>query len=134
MLIFSVSMMSDTIRFLMQRAGEFLGRAVRRIDDPAAALAWLTAAWREIAGPPLAAHTRAVSCEKGRLEIAADGGAWRKQLEGMTEEFRTRINQAWGATLVREIRLTDEVSTASPPLSPAEDNSHTPFVRQRRRP
>ncbi|HUO35147.1 MAG TPA: DciA family protein [Candidatus Acidoferrum sp.] len=116
----------------MQRAGEFLGRAVRRLDDPAAALAWLTAAWSEIAGAALAAHTRPLRCEKQRLEIATDGNVWRKQLEGMTQEFCARINHAWGATLVRAVNLVEDPSAARPALSPAEDNARTPFVRRRK--
>jgi len=116
----------------MQRAGEFLGRAVRRLDDPSAALAWLTAAWSEIAGAALAAHTRPLRCEKQHLEIATDGNAWRKQLEGMTQEFCARINQGWGAVLVREVKLVDDSSAARAAISPAEDNAHTPFVRRRK--
>ena len=116
----------------MERAGEFLGRAVRRMDRPEAALAWLSAAWPEIAGAALAAHTRPVRCAKHCLEISADGENWRKQLESMTREFCDRINQAWGATLVREIRFRDAPASGSQAVPPAEDNSHTPFVRRRK--
>lgn len=118
----------------MERAGEFLGRAVRRLGDPAAALAWLTAAWSEIAGPALAAHTRPMRCEKNRLEIAADGKTWRRQIEGMSREFCARINQEWGAALVHEVKFTDELPAESSAFSPAEDNTHIPFVHRRKSP
>lgn len=117
----------------MERAGEFLGRAVRRLGRPEGALAWLVAAWPEIAGAALAAHTRPVRCANHRLEISADGKNWRKQLESMTREFCERINQAWGATLVQEIRFVGAKLAGEAILSPSEDNSHTPFVRRAKR-
>jgi len=116
----------------MQRAGEFLGRAVRRMRRPEGALSWLVAAWPEIAGAALAAHTRPVRCSKGCLEISTDGKNWRLQLEGMTREFCDRINQAWGATLVHEIRFGESSPAVLAKVSPAEDNAHTPFVRRRK--
>ncbi len=114
----------------MDRAGDILGRVVRKIDRPEAALAWLTSSWTTIVGKTLAAHTRPIRCEKGSLEIAADGKGWRKQLESMKADFCARINQAWGGKLVREVRF---VSKPGPKRVPRElDNEHTPFVRKRR--
>lgn len=103
---------------------------MRRLGRREGALAWLVAAWPEIAGAALAAHTRPVRCVKQCLEISADGKNWRKQLEGMTREFCERINQAWGAALVREIRFVDAKPGGAGPLSPSEDNAHTPFIRR----
>ncbi|HWF39177.1 MAG TPA: DUF721 domain-containing protein [Candidatus Acidoferrales bacterium] len=114
----------------MNRAGEILGKVVRKIDRPEAALAWLTSSWTTIVGKTLAGHTRPIRCEKGNLEIAADGKGWRKQLESMKTEFCARINQAWGGKLVREIKF---VSKPGPKRVSRElDNEHTPFVRKRR--
>jgi predicted nucleic acid-binding Zn ribbon protein len=115
----------------MDRAGEILGKVVRRIDRPEAALAWLTSSWTTIVGKTLAAHTRPVRCQSGCLEVAADGKGWRNQLEGMKREFCGRINQAWGGSLAREIKF---VAAKPGPnrLAREFDNEHTPFVRKRR--
>ncbi len=114
----------------MERAGEFLGRVVRRLDRPEAAIAWLAGAWPSIVGKSLAAHTRPMQCRAGCLEIAADAKAWRTQLEPLAREFCGRINQAWGANLVRELRFV----AAKPGRErvPRElDNEHTPFLRRK---
>jgi len=115
----------------MERAGEFLGRVVRRLDRPDATLAWLVGAWPTIVGQALAAHTRPVQCREGRLEVAADASAWRAQLEPMTREFCARINRAWGGNLVREVRFV--TAKPGPHGIPRElDNEHIPFVRRRK--
>ncbi len=67
----------------MDKAGQVLGGALRRLHRPEAALAWLVSSWPKIVGKALAARTRPLRCEKGCLEIAADNKAWRKQLEDM---------------------------------------------------
>src|ERR1700693_6646469 len=92
-------------RTSMQRAGEFLGRAIRRLERPEAALAWLAGSWPTCVGRTLAAHTRPIRCERGRLEIAADGKAWQTQLEEMERDFCARINKAWGGDLICEVKF-----------------------------
>jgi predicted nucleic acid-binding Zn ribbon protein len=115
----------------MERAGEFLGRVVRRLERPEAALAWLVGAWPSIVGQALAAHTRPVACQAGRLEVSADAKAWRTQLEALAHEFCGRINQAWGGNLVREVCFV--AAKPGPKRVPREfDNEHTPFVRRRK--
>ncbi|HXZ13756.1 MAG TPA: DUF721 domain-containing protein [Candidatus Sulfotelmatobacter sp.] len=114
----------------MERAGELLGRALRRIERSEAALAWLTSAWPAIVGRPLAAHTHPVRCEGGTLAIAADTAPWQNQIEGMQREFRTRVNQAWGGALVREVKVL--AGRPGPGPSREFDNAHTPFLRRRR--
>ena len=138
----------------MERAGDFLGRVVRHLESPEAALAWLASAWPAIVGKSLAAHTRPMHCHAGSLEIAADSKAWRAELEPMAREFCARINQAWGRTLVREVKfltakrafLAPQASAPSPssgsrraPSGPGPervprelDNEHIPFIRRRK--
>jgi predicted nucleic acid-binding Zn ribbon protein len=114
----------------VQRAGDFLGKVVRRFDRPEATLAWLVSAWPAIAGKALAAHTRPVRCEGAFLEVATDAKAWQQQIEGMKRELRDRINRAWGGNLVREVQFV----AAKPGLrhvSHESDNAHTPFIRRR---
>ena len=118
-------------RDFMQRAGEILGGAVRRMDRPEAAVAWLESSWATIVGKTLAAHTRPARCKDGCLEVAADGKAWRKQLESMKVEFCARVNQAWGGKLIREIKFV--AGKPGPRRALRElDNEHTPFVRRRK--
>jgi predicted nucleic acid-binding Zn ribbon protein len=114
----------------MQKAGEILGDALRRLNCPEAALAWLTSAWPNIVGPALAAHTRPVRSINGRLELLADSKIWQQQLESMQRELCNRVNQSWGASLVREVAfVTSKLGAA---LSHEADNDHTPFIRRRR--
>jgi predicted nucleic acid-binding Zn ribbon protein len=131
----------------MERAGEFLGQVARRLGRPEAALAWLSGSWPGIVGKALAEHTRPLRCEGGRLEILADGKAWRKQLEEMRKEFCAQINRSWGATLVKEIRFVSTppaTQSQSPSRAPnsegsdarrisfENDNDHTPFLRRKK--
>ncbi|MGA8011781.1 MAG: DUF721 domain-containing protein [Candidatus Acidiferrales bacterium] len=115
----------------MHRAGEFLGKVVRRFDQPEATLAWLASAWPAIAGKTFAAHTRPVKCDGGSLEVAADAKAWQQQIEGMKRELRDRINRAWGGNLVREVRFV-AAKPGPKHVSHEADNAHTPFIRRRR--
>jgi hypothetical protein len=49
----------------------------------------------------------------------------------MHREIRDRINQAWGGTLVREVKFV--AAKPGPRKIPRElDNNHTPFLRRRR--
>ncbi|MGC1912204.1 MAG: DUF721 domain-containing protein [Candidatus Acidiferrales bacterium] len=119
----------------MDRAGTFLGRVVRRLDRPQAALAWLAAAWPQTVGASLAARTRPIRCHGGTLEIAVDGKPWQLELESMRSEFSARINQAWGSTLVREIKFVPapRIPGAGSHRLPHEtDNDHTPFIHGRK--
>lgn len=113
----------------MERAGDFLGHALRRLERPEAALAWLNSAWPAIVGRALAAHTRPVRCERGTIAIAADAAPWRTHIEGMQREFCHRINQAWGGALVSEVKIL--AGRPGPRPSREFDNAHTPFLRRR---
>lgn len=120
----------------MERAGRFLGSALRRLKRPEAGTAWLIGAWPEIVGETLAAHVRPVSCESGQLEIAVDGKEWANQIRQMEREFCAQINCAWGGDLVTQVTLIDSPNesqrTSTAQRLPRElDNDHTPFVRRR---
>lgn len=122
----------------MNRASDILGRVARKLDRPEAALAWLSSSWPQIVGKTLAGHTRPLRCCDGRLDIAADAKAWQKQLEHMTSDFCTRINDAWGSSLIREVKFvagkrSASANGAAPKRLPYElDNDHTPFIRRRK--
>ncbi len=126
----------------MEKAGDLLGGALRKMKRPEATIAWLVSAWPTIVGKTLAARTRPLRCENGRLEVAADQKDWKSQLEPMTQEFCARINQAWGGKLVKEVKFVATPRTASktgqdgkpgPKLATREsDNEHLPFIRRRK--
>jgi predicted nucleic acid-binding Zn ribbon protein len=115
----------------MERAGEFLGRVVRRLERPEAAFAWLASAWPAIVGKALAAHTRPVRCDANCLELTADGKAWQNQIESLQREVCGRINQAWGGNLVRQVKVV-AAKPAPNRISHEADNEHIPFIRRRR--
>jgi predicted nucleic acid-binding Zn ribbon protein len=126
----------------MDKAADILGRVARKLNRPEAALAWLSSSWPQIVGKTLAGHTRPLRCQNGHLDIAADAKAWQKQLEHMTSDFCTRINEAWGSKLIREVKFValkripvapDRSAARAPKRIPYElDNDHTPFIRRRK--
>jgi predicted nucleic acid-binding Zn ribbon protein len=126
----------------MNKASDILGRVARKLNRPEAALAWLSSSWPQIVGKTLAGHTRPLRCQGGRLDVAADAKAWQKQLEHMTHDFCTRINEAWGSSLIHEVKFvaskrTPTARDGSPGGAhkriPYEfDNEHTPFIRRRK--
>jgi predicted nucleic acid-binding Zn ribbon protein len=103
----------------MERAGDLLGRVARRLGHPHAALVWLCSAWPRIVGATLAAHTRPLRCENGRLEVAADAKTWQNQLDEMQADFCGRVNQAWGGMLIREVRFVVPRRGLAPVRSPS---------------
>jgi len=117
----------------MKSIGEILAPALRRAVKQQSSFAWLAGAWPAIVGKRLAAHTRPCNLTNGVLEIAVNGKDWRAELEGISSEFRTRVNESWGSSLVREVAFSDD-RRGKPRLRHELDNEHTPFVRGRRAP
>jgi predicted nucleic acid-binding Zn ribbon protein len=115
----------------MEKAADILGAAMRRMQQPEATMAWLAGTWATIVGDQLAAHTRPVALSGGLLEVQTSGADWQNQLESMGNQFRDKINRAWGGSLVHELRFV-AARPAAGTVSKAEDNQHTPFVRKRK--
>jgi predicted nucleic acid-binding Zn ribbon protein len=116
----------------MERAGDFLGATLHRIRDPKASGAWLRALWPSLVGETMAAHLLLSSCTKGILRLEADSREWKNQAETMEQQLRERVNQSWGGTLVREVRV--ELAAQGGRLPYEIDNNHVPFLRRRARP
>lgn len=113
----------------MERAGEFLSRALRRMKDPEAARTWLKATWPKLVGNAMAAHIRPAAYAQGVLRIEADSREWQKQAQSMNREICERVNRSWGSPLVNEIRV-EPPQRAGRRLAYEVDNNHIPFIRR----
>ncbi|MFZ0909146.1 MAG: DUF721 domain-containing protein [Candidatus Acidiferrales bacterium] len=102
--------------------------ALRRATPRRSSFAWLAGTWPAIVGKRLAEHTRPCDFAGGVLHIAVSAKEWRVQLEPVAEEFRARVNEAWGSNVVREIRFSDD-RKGKPRIRHEFDNDYTPFVR-----
>lgn len=116
----------------MERAGDFLNVALRKMKDPSAATAWLKARWPALIGETMATHLRPTSCVKGLLYVEADSCEWKSQAEAMDQQMRERVNRGWGGTLVRDVRV--ELARRGDRLRYEVDNEHLPFLRARAKP
>jgi hypothetical protein len=93
---------------LMERAGQSLWSALRRVARPEKPLDILVAVWPLMVGRRLADHTRPIAWSKGRVDVAVDQPEWQSQLESMGKDVRKQVNQWWGSELVREVRFVPE--------------------------
>lgn len=116
----------------MERAGDFLGIALRKMQDPGAATAWLQARWSALIGETMAAHLKLKSCTEGILRIEADSREWKGQAEAMDQQLRERVNQSWRGMLVREMHV--DIAIQGKRLAYEIDNDHVPFLRKRAKP
>ena len=115
----------------MKRIGEFLAPTLRRATSQRSSFTWLAGTWPAIVGKRLADHTRPSKIVNGILEIAVSGKEWRAGLEDVAGEFRTRINEAWGGSFIREVRFAED-RKGRPQMRHEHDNEHTPFLRARK--
>ena len=92
----------------MERAGQSLWSALRRVARPEKPLDLLVAVWPLMVGRRLADHTRPVAWSKGRVDVAVDQPEWQNQLESMGKDVRKQVNKWWGSELVREVRFVPE--------------------------
>ena len=63
--------------------------------------------WSQVVGDQIAKHSRAVSCEGGKLFVEVDSAAWRHELIYMKSEIIQRVNRAAQQNMVRDIILTN---------------------------
>lgn len=61
--------------------------------------------WPEIMGPAIAALTRSIDMEDGMLRVKISNAALRATLFDERRQLIDRLNNAMGATVVRDIRL-----------------------------
>jgi|GEM_PF-6635680 len=116
----------------MKRAADLLGAVLRRMKKPEAETAWLRARWAALVGDVFATHIRPAHYAKGILYIQADSREWKMQAETMSEKMRDRMNREWGKSLVQQICI--EMPHQSASVRREIDNSHLPFLANRRTP
>ena len=62
-------------------------------------------AWADVAGPRVAARTRAEGLKAGVLTVRVDGAAWLHELTYLRADLQARLNAHLGDAVVKEIRL-----------------------------
>lgn len=60
-------------------------------------------AWDALAGPAILGVTQQVWMREGTLFVKVTSSAWRHQLQFQREAWRTRLNDALGREVVREV-------------------------------
>ena len=101
----------------MGSLGIYRSNRVRRIDDVLASLlkqkrwrsgllfARIHREWPQIVGKEIASHAVPAHFSRGRLEIACDHDVWRAELQFLKPELLTRLTEAFGEGVVKDIWL-----------------------------
>jgi hypothetical protein len=96
------------------RIGELAEEVLRRSDRSGGfAGARVCAAWESVAGPAVAAHSRAVRVTEGELLVAVDSPAWANELALMSGSYLAELHRRVGKDSVRAIRFTVSRSARS---------------------
>lgn len=61
--------------------------------------------WPQVAGKPMARHSRPVAFEEGTLMLECDCTAWSAEMSRMAEEIRVQVNQYLGTAAVRKLKV-----------------------------
>lgn len=80
-------------------------------------------AWPEVAGPALAARSRALRVHHARLEVAVPSAVWRTQLSYVKADLVKRINERIGSPTIKDIRLVSKAT--EDPVPPGSDHRAT---------
>lgn len=88
----------------IKRAGDVLSSIIESLKLGPGLAGWrAVAAWKDIAGPHYAEHTRAVRYEGGRLYIEVANSAWMTQLGMDKPELLKKISEKVGPGVVRDL-------------------------------
>jgi predicted nucleic acid-binding Zn ribbon protein len=97
----------DRAREEVPRIGDSLDAIRRELDLGAPnEIDLLTAAWGQLVGDALAAHSRPQTVRGGVLVVLADSAAWAGQLRYLDQVLVTRIADELPAVTVREVRVS----------------------------
>ncbi|MBI5478691.1 MAG: DUF721 domain-containing protein [Deltaproteobacteria bacterium] len=96
-----------------------LGRAQELLEPRA------IVAWADVAGPRVAARTRAERLKDGVLTVRVDGAAWLNELTYLKADLLARLNEHLGGGVVRDIRFLPGTVPQAParpaPAAPEEE-------------
>ena len=62
--------------------------------------------WPDLVGPDIAAHTRVLKVDLGRLFVAVDSPVWRQELLYHRSDFLRKLNTELGESVVTDIMFT----------------------------
>lgn len=77
--------------------------------------------WPQVAGKPMARHSRPVAFEDGLLTLESDCTAWSAEMRRLSDDILARINRYLRSTAVRKLKVR-YVSTPLPSM-PLPDKS-----------
>ena len=63
------------------------------------------AAWREVAGAPVAAHATAVYVRGRELVVEMDSPTWAQDVSMFTDRYRDAVNTHLGETVIDSVRI-----------------------------
>ena len=69
--------------------------------------------WPQVAGKPMARHSRPVAFEDGLLTLESDCTAWSAEMRRMSDDILTRINRYLGVPAVRKLKVLYVSTTLS---------------------
>lgn len=72
--------------------------------------AGVTVTWPELVGPEIAAHTRVIKLDRGKLFVSVDEPTWRQELTYQKQLIREKIN----ASLGEGEKLVDDIMFTGP--------------------
>ena len=61
--------------------------------------------WPQVAGKPMARHSKPVSFAEGTLVLESDCSTWSAQLRLMAEEIMAEINGYLGVSVIRKLQV-----------------------------
>ena len=71
---------------------------------PASTLARVQEVWERVVGPAVAASARPTGEREGVLSITCDAAVWAQELDLMSAELVSRLNESLGGERIRELR------------------------------
>jgi predicted nucleic acid-binding Zn ribbon protein len=74
--------------------------------------------WPQVAGKPMARHSRPVAFEEGTLTLESDCTAWSAEMRRIADDIRAQINRYLGVPTVRKlkVRYVSQTMSAATPL------------------
>lgn len=95
--------MADDRRRPPTGVGSVLDAVLARLDPDNRIALWRR--WDAVVGEPIASHARPNRLEDGVLVVEVTSHAWAQELQHLRGDLATRLNRAFGAKKVREIRF-----------------------------